>query len=422
MRPEQCEAFLNNCEEQVVDWLGTRSRWLQVLVLILLLPVLALMAPVFYKIKMGILHYPSIVAVLKTLLVIVALSSVMLFLKSKVRTYYSVLISISGWVFQTIMNYGARPPLLLLLLFPLVTLATFLFLGSDRPSGRRALCYFTIVITMVIITIRAVPHSSWLTYMKFNYYAIGMIGLSMTSFLKGVDERLRFVFSPAHLAVPVVFPLPEGENLYRRVDSRVWCSGLVQVTKGFILVGLAAMIFSVSVAKPLEAGVGIVRALGLYAVYLLIAPAVANFITGLGRLYFLNIPDCSNHLWLSSSPLDFFKRENVHAYKFSIRFVYFNLLRFTRSPVVIAIVYTLLFPIYRSFLELAARPDPFAWTSVFSSFATGLILWSLLLAAIVLTYRVPFFRSEGQRWGPILATHTLMLILFGVLALWIFPS
>ncbi|MBK7892795.1 MAG: hypothetical protein IPJ84_18685 [Bdellovibrionales bacterium] len=371
---------------------------------------------------MSILHYPSIVAVLQLLVFLVALSSVALFLKPRLRAYYSVLISVSGWVFLAVVHYGQWPPLPLLLLFPLVGIVTFVFLGPNRPSGRRALCYFAIVIAIVIVTIRAVPHSSWLTYMKFNYYAVGMIGLAMTSFLKGVDERLRFVFSPAHLAVPVVFPLPEGENLYQRDDSRVWCSGLVQIVKGFLLVAVAATIFSLSVAQSPESGLGIVRASGLYAVYLLIAPAVANFITGLGRLYFLNIPDCSNHLWLASSPLDFFKRENVHAYKFSIRFVYFNLLRFTRSPVVIAIIYTLLFPIYRSFLELSARPDPFAWESIFSSFATGLILWSLLLAAIVLTYRVPFFRSEGQRWEPIVATHTLMLLLFGVFALWIFPS
>lgn len=422
MRPGQCESILNSCEEQVVDWLKARRRTLQLLILILPLPVFALMTPVFYRMNLALLHYPSIVAMLPLLLIVVASSSVMLFLKPRLRTYYSVLISISGWVFLAVDHYGPRPPFLLFLLFPLVALTTFFFLGLERPSGRMALGYFAILMAMVVATIRAVPQSLWLTHMKFNYYAVGMIGLSMASFLKGVDERLRFVFSPAHLAVPVVFPLPEGENLYRCVDDRVWCSGLVQITKGFVLGALGALVFSVSVEKHLGGVSGVVRAIGLYVVYLLIAPAVANFITGLGRLYFLNVPDCSNHLWLSSSPLDFFKRENVHAYKFSIRFVYFNLLRFTRSPLVIAILYTLSFPIYRSFLELAARPDPFAWRSMVSSFAMGLTLWSLLLAAIVMTYRVRFFRSEGERWGPILATHILMLILFGVFAVRIFPS
>lgn len=422
MRPRQCEAFLNNCEERAVDWLGARGRLFQVVILFLLLPVFVLMAPAFFKIKMGILHYPSIVAVLKVLIIVVGLSSAMLFLAPKMQTYYAALVSISGWCFQSVVNYGPKPEPLLVLLFPLVALITFFFLGTGRPSGRRALGYFAIVMALVIVTIRRVPYSSWLTYMKFNYYAVGMIGLSMTSFLRGADERLRFVFSPAHLTVPVVFPLPEGENLYRRVDNRVWCSGLIQIAKGFFLVGAAAVIFSISMAKSGGVGEDIKRAFGLYAVYLLIAPAVANFITGLGRLYFLNIPDCSNHLWLSESPLDFFKRENVHAYKFSIRFVYFNLLRFTRSPAVIAIIYTLLFPIYRSFLELAAKPDPLTWSAIVASFATGLVLWSLLLAAIVLTYRLPFFRSEGQRWWPVLVTHALMLILFGVFAHWAFSS
>lgn len=418
MRPGQCEVILNGYEDRVIDWLMSKGRRTQLLFALFGLPLFGFMVPIFSELRLRFLHYPNVQSASLTVVLLIGFSAPMLLFAEKGRKYYSVLCFVLGWIFQVHVGYGPEPPLTVLLLLPILAVFSWLVLLKARPRWSISLSYFFSVFVLAGLVIRLAPHTGgWLINVKFHYYAIGVVALLMSQFPQEQSEKLRFAMSPAHLVLPVVFPLPDGINQYRRSDSRVWCSGLVQVTKGFFLVFLASFIFKGTVGSS---GVGMGRRVfGLYLIYLLIAPAVANIITGVGRLYYLNIPDCSNHLWLASSPLDFLKRDNVHAYKFSIRFVYFNVLRFTRNPLVVAIVYCLLFPFYRNSFDYAVTPTVFSWSGFIFHFASGFVFWGLVLVAIGATYRLTFFRSQGERWRPVLATHGIMLCCVGGYALWI---
>ena len=422
MRPADCELYLNRSEAKVVDWLAGRSRYEQVVALLLVVPVLIVCLPLFSKIRIGILHYPSMAAIAQVMIVLIVLAPAMLFLGRRTQLLYTVGATTLGWVLQVFHTYGDEPPLQLVALFPALAVLTIIFFRWVRPSWTSILSYCVLVAALVLGVLRTVPFSVWLKCVKFNYFVVGMMTLYAVRFLKNPTDQFRFVFTPAHLLVPVVFPLPERDDPYRHSDQRVWCSGLVQILKSFVFVAVAAFVFTVGVDRTAGITAPFIRAVGMYVVYLMIAPAFGNFLTGIGRLYFLNIPDCSNHLWLASSPLDFLKRDNVHAYKFSIRFVYFKLLALTRSPFLIAFLYTLLFPIYRNLVVYAAHPQPLTWEAVYQSFATGILFWGLLLIAIGLTFRFSFFKSQGERWAPVLATHAFMLSVLGVFSLWAFPS
>ncbi len=422
MSPAECELYLNRSEAKVVDWLAGRRRYEQVVALFLIVPFLIACLPLFSKIRIGILHYPSMAAIAQVMIALVALAPAMLFLGRRTQLLYSVGATTLGWGLQVFHTYGGEAPLQLVVLFPVLGVLTIGFFRCTRPSRMSMLSYCVLVAALVLGVLRTVPYSVWLKCVKFNYFVIGMMALYAVRFFKNPTDQWRFVFTPAHLLVPVVFPLPERDDPYRSSDHRVWCSGLVQILKSFVFVAIAAFVFTVSVDRSAGVTAPFTRAIGMYLVYLTIAPAFGNFLTGIGRLYLLNIPDCSNHLWLASSPLDFLKRDNVHAYKFSIRFVYFKLLALTRSPFLIAILYALLFPIYRNLVEYAAHPQPLTWGAVYQSFATGMLFWGLLPIAIGLTFRSSFFKSQGERWAPVLATHALMLMVVGVFYLRVFSS
>ena len=80
MRPADCELYLNRSEAKVVDWLAGRSRYEQVVALLLVVPVLIVCLPLFSKIRIGILHYPSMAAIAQVMIVLIVLAPAMLFL------------------------------------------------------------------------------------------------------------------------------------------------------------------------------------------------------------------------------------------------------------------------------------------------------------------------------------------------------
>lgn len=146
--------------------------------------------------------------------------------------------------------------------------------------------------------------------------------------------------------------------------------------------------------------------------YLAVVIAVGNMVTGLSNLYYINVPVCSNFAFLSRSPLDFLKRENAHAYSFSLRFFYFNFLKFFKNPLFVVFGYFLVFPFYRNILIFFSKKEAFSWEGLGSVLLWGYAFWALLLLAIVIYPEKMLKKYVSNEWWHVALNHIVMFLVF----------
>lgn len=217
-------------------------------------------------------------------------------------------------------------------------------------------------------------------------------------------RKFQLLFNPAHLFLSVNYPI----DSYLSGDNQLtWEMGAIHFIKAITALFVTSFLYHQLPAKGLH-----LSTLKDYMMYLSLVVAVGNTVTGISKMYGIDVPACSNFAFLSRSPLDFMKRENAHAYSFSLRFFYFNFLKYTKKPVIIVLGYFLVFPFYRNILMYFASGDLVSLNGFMSFLLTGYLFWSLLLAAIIL-FPEKFLRKHvGNEWWHIFFNHITMYLIF----------
>lgn len=362
------------------------------------------------KIDFQFLHLPNLLLALPTLFFILFASLLMPMLKRSAQTFYSVLVFIVGILVSAYSYQGDLNALLSYSFFFFIALISSVFLCSTqlRKFKFRVAIYGSLFFSLLfLVCYFNLKGWRWLYLRSPIFYFSFVIAYMNANINFSRNNFLRMTFSPAHLILPINFPV-EDESFYGKDDYEIWTDGVLQIYKAFIFILLTYLITRIS------SDALVITSFINYLTYLLLAPAVANFVTGTAKTFFLNVPDCANHLWLSGSPLDFLKRENAHAYSFSIRFVYFNLLKITRNPFFIVFIYCLLFPFYRNSLDIIAHLKSMSLEIFGKRLLLGYFFWFLLFFSIIATFKIPYFNRQKYGWKAVAANHLLMYLLFYV--------
>ncbi len=410
MTPANFEEKLNSIEEKIVTRLGQNSKVLNAFIFLIFVIILFLSRDFVLGIKIKFLNFPSVSSSYSTMVFLLFVATIIPFMRSSRRLKFGIIMFIIGTIYDINNSLWSEVSLEVYLSFFLMAVTSYLFLTIEpiKKFKYSAWIYVIFVGFFTYYLFKFCDGWQWFFLKKPMFYFAFVVSYIVSETLFTKRTMARMIFSPAHIILPINYPV-ESEELYGNEEYSVWLRGFIQIAKALALSCISyALLKSIPVLKVTAS----LSALVTYISYLLLAPAIANFVTGVAKIYMLNVPDCSNHTWLSGSPLDFLKRENVHAYQFSIRFFYFNFLKLTRNPIVIVLCYILVFPLFRDSLNYFTRREFLSWGAFYEYYSKGYAFWIVIFIAIVFTFRSSFFNRDINGWRAVGATHVVMYIVF----------
>lgn len=411
MTPNQLEWNLNSYEKQAVEFLSQKSKFfVSGFAFIFFFFVSFKFNRPLSELKISYLHYPNIAAAMDIIGYTCMIATINPLVKNRnTQAMISIFVFIVMWFLQVYFARGFQAGLGIYLSFPVLAAASVYIFHSQRESTTRALMLLLLFVLTLLICYLTSGSWAWLFRKKLHFFFFFVLAFIVTKAKLSRESFIALAFSPSHLALPVNFPL-EKADVYEEKNYQVWISGLINLVKAYSCVLINMLAIHSSAMSPTN---GILRSIQIYLSFLLTATAVGNFVTGMARVYYVNVVDCSNYLWLSSSPLDFFKRENTHAYLFSMRFFYFILLKYTRSIGLIVFIYFLFFPLYRNLLDFLTVPEFYRVEKFVEFFKITYMYWLVLFVAILITHRMRFFQI--RTWGSVISTHFIMLLSFYII-------
>lgn len=177
----------------------------------------------------------------------------------------------------------------------------------------------------------------WLN--KPQYYLLFLI-----AFLDQPSKDIRpsLALQPAHLLFPQVFYFPFPAQSEAESADSAYAAGLVKIAKSLFL---CAPLFALYHLTHDFSSWHMPRQ---YGILLFTTVIIGNLYVGLVETCGIRCPDATYFVFLARSPRDFLKRETLYGYLFSLRYVYFPLLRITRWPAAATLIFFLTFPLYRA--------------------------------------------------------------------------
>ena len=383
MTPDQIEEKLRSVELKIIDWLNKKSNFQLSLIMAFFLAFSYFMISGQFTFKYTFMYFLNFTYSFITILLISFASIGMLYFKlEKSRLVWVSAVFIfctfadflgSKWVDPSGDNWGW------VFIFVQIILGYVAWNLKNKFSKAVIIwSYLSMTFLLYYVGYKFTSSIGWYYFRQPIIYCGFVIVIILEDIELPLRRRLLLLLNPAHLFLSVNYPI---DNYLKgnEEDKRVWGSGLLHLFKAMFFLYIACVFF-----KLFSGELSIFLAsLKDYIMYLLVVTAVGNTVTGLSRLFLINVTACCNFVILSSSPLDFMKRENVHAYIFSLRFFYFNFLRLTKSPFVIILGYFLIFPFYRNILLYFSRNVSFDFQGFYLYLLYGYLFWTLLLIAII---------------------------------------
>lgn len=414
--PNDLEKKLNEFEKSIITFLYNQNKFIWLSLCFALMVGVVYVRKWFVTMEFKFLHYPNFSNFLEPFLLAIVLSFFLPFVEKEKKIYFTAYAFFQVLLFHVFKTNG-QINLWATSLYVLIVFSSFVFLSYCSKKLSSIIVYIGYILFLLFVFISIDPEIKWILTKNIHYYITSVVILHLEVERFNGKRYLKYLLSPTHLFLPIIFPLQETLATDSREDDSVWLSGMVQLFKSFFLLSILYLLMRYYFYDQVTKSIPLKNIWGYYVGYLFLAPVVGNFVTGLAKVYYFDVPDCSDHLWLSKSPLDFLKRENVHAYKFSIRYFYFGFLRITRSPVIIVLLYMVLFPLYRDSLTYLAVKNPLTWDAFVNYYEYRYYYSTGLLTLIFLTFRLKFFSENRNSWMPVLIHHSFMMVLFILLYL-----
>lgn len=412
MTPDQLEEKLNLLENNVVNWLSTKSKVQLCMLLLLLLGVSFSLIFHQFNFKYTFVYFLNFTHSFRTILVISLGSLGMLFFeKQQIKVFWIFFVfifcaffdfSLSRWPSET----GDYTAIVLIFLQSILGYFAWSFKGKFNKT---AVIWIYLIASLLLLYLgfRLFLSAGWYYFHQPIIFSAFVIAIMLEDVDLTFDRKIFLLMNPSHLFLSVNYPIGSYLNEVG-TNKKVWETGLVHLAKAMLSLYLACSFFKlVTVESSL-----FLAPLKDYIMYLLVVVAVGNTITGLSRLFLINVPVCSNFAFLSRSPLDFMKRENAHAYIFSLRFFYFNFLKYTKNSFVIVLGYFLVFPFYRNILVYFSRNGSFDAHQFYIFLLRGYLFWFLLLMAIILFPRKILKRHNVNEWFHVLLNSFMLYLVF----------
>lgn len=409
--PNDLEKKLNDLEKNIIIFLSNQNKYLWTSLCFVLMLGVFFIRRWFVTMEFKFLHFPDFANYLEPFLLAIFLSFFLPFIEEGKKIYFTAYAFFQVLLFHVFKVNGLINIWAISLYF-IIVLSSFSFLLFFTKKVYSIIGYILYILLLIYVFISIAPEVKWVLAKNLHYYITSVVILHLESERFQGKRYLKYLLSPTNLFLPIIFPLQETLLNDSKEDDYIWLSGIVQLFKSFFLLAVLYFLMRYYFYDQVTKSIPLKNIWGYYVGYLFLAPVVGNFVTGLAKVYYFDVPDCSDHLWLSRSPLDFLKRENVHAYKFSIRYFYFGFLRITRSPVLIVLLYMILFPLYRDSLTYMAVKNPFTLDAFFNYYEYRYYYSTGLLILIFLTFRLKFFSENRNSWKPVFLHHAFMMLLF----------
>lgn len=233
------------------------------------------------------------------------------------------------------------------------------------------------------------------------------------------QSDLDLTLNPMNLISGVFWPIDlQNDSTGKSVaERRVWWSGYYSLITGCVLQLVSMMMFA-----DRHLVLGFSTFLGLQWIGLAVfagLTALARMTVGVARLYGCDVPDASNFVFFSRSPVDSLRRGYVYAYEFNLRYICLPVFRWTKS---LAFSVICAFSFY-VFIRFLFQPYfvPMAYNALFPGFSLyiphyetylDLVRSGVLLSAFLLE---PIFNKVRSDLG--LRTGTIVCILLSYLTL-----
>ena len=417
--PDVFQDEFNSKEAASTLWLNGKSKHFLFLLLSILIAFSYFLIGPLLTLKYKFLYFSNVQLAFNTILLAAAASLIMLYLGYiKRRSYLIFLLFIGVAVFdysqsRWFLKSGQWDTFYFIFL---QMLAGYLALKySNEKNKYLAISFYLIVSILSLFLVYFLTKTyGWYYFHQPILFMAFVTGFILESVKLDDEQRRTIIFNPSHLFLSVNYPIDEYLQNKELNYKNTWCSGLLDLSKA-ILALLFTLLLDYLIATD-DTNLPLMT-IKDYILYLLVVITIGNTVTGLSKLYLINVPRCSNFAFLSKSPLDFMKRENAHAYIFSFRFIYFNLLKYNKKPYFNILVYFLIFPFYRNFLIFFTKPMAFSWHEFIIFILGGYIFWSMLLFAIVFFPTKLLSKYQSSPWIQILSTHAAMITVFFVFKL-----
>ncbi len=411
MSPNNLEDKLNNAEAAAFRWFSERKHFELTFFLVSFLGLAYYLISNELNFRYPFLYFSNFIFSFKTILFICFLSLGILYEENAQRRFYWMIIvffssAFLGYYFSHWYekSHDIKTAFLVLAQSLLGFCAWSLWLKYRKVFLIWG--YAIINVILLVLSFNFLQGVGWFYYGQPILFCAFIIAMMLESVDVSNAKKIALICNPAHLFLSVNYPidtyLKEVNN-----DKKVWASGLVHIIKALFTLYVTCITY-----KLMSSGGFFWSSFKDYLMYLMTVITVGNTVTGISRLFLINVPICSNYAFLSRSPLDFMKRENAHAYAFSLRFFYFNFLKFTKNPLIIVLGYFLVFPFYRNVLIYFTHDEAYSLNNFLVFLWWGYFFWILLLLSIVLFPSRQLQKIKANDWWHVLLNNVFMYLVF----------
>ncbi len=258
-----------------------------------------------------------------------------------------------------------------------------------------------------------------LSKFRFEYILIFALFLIFS----GHSKKSGLLLQPLQLSHAI--PLPQ--DAFYNPATKNWWRGIYNVSLGSLLslvLGQLALLNPSSLATtPFLSSV--LSSFFLYFYFCLFVIASMNIISGLARIFGLELRDGTYFLFLAKSPLEFWRRSSTYLYQFVINYVFLPIVRRTRSTlaaVSLSAIFTLLQIFFlheicvRGFLKLAYPQLQIGEIPLQKIAFVALAYLTLWVGAEILhrSLMKGFYlirAKESFYWLPIYLNHSLIIFI-----------
>lgn len=411
MSPENLEEKLNNVEAAVFGWFGKRSQPVLMVILIAFLALAYFLISGKLTFRYPFLYFSNFIFSFKTVILISLLSLIFLYETSAKRRLIWVSLIFSGCAafdFYHTYWYGNSREWWAALLIPLQSIVGFGAWNLSRKWNKTLVIWGYAIFSVGLFawSFYQVAGVGWFYFHQPVLFCAFIIAMMLEEVHMTNEKKWALVTNPAHLFLSVNYPI-DGYLETVNSDRTVWSTGVVHIIKAMTALYLTCLFYLAVGESNL-----FLASFKDYVMYLMVVIAVGNTVTGVSRMFLIDVPVCSNYAFLSRSPLDFMKRENAHAYAFSLRFFYFNFLKITKNPLVIVLGYFLVFPFYRNILVYFTRNQVYEWNNFWVFLWWGYLFWILLLLAIIFFPGKLLHKYKVNEWWHVFFNHVIMYLVF----------
>lgn len=432
LSPTQVEFFLIQKEKHIIDYL---SEKLNLFFIIVLAFVVGGTLINFSEAFSPYMDYRSnggfgIVRLIRFVVGwMIVLSPISLVLNRKFRKVGLFLITLIGWNIVTWRYFGFLEnvwlTICILISLPTQLLISYFLLKKCelRDTRKRIIISYAVSFFLLdgIVSYLILTYSNerklfvfWNLKSQFIFFST----IAAFYFSKNRKKFANIFLVPVNCLVGFIWPIStELCSNSRKEKSKLWVHGFFNIAIGYSAVGVR-IIFENEVVN--QATRNFLKYPGYYILAILGIIGHLNILSGVARLYGVQVTDATRFIFLARSPAEYWRRGVVYHYLFIRNFIFMSLYRrikLTALCVGLAFAFFLVKKIgivnYTLFisqffgLSFISTEFDFAHRELWA-----LIQWTfwfiLLLASPYLFSKTELFENKAKAWGSILLTHLLM--------------